>query len=389
MLGETTTVISLTQPDADEVLEKTLKHSRVLSKFGSKWARCPKPKNGIIELESGGRIISSVQTRGGRGFTGNIVLDEFAYYERPEKVWDGASASTRLGFKLWGLSTPNGIGNLWHQLFTDPISHQGYSLHQTTVDEAMAQGMPVDLAECWKDAHHDPRVFDQLYRGSFLDNDQQYLPSALLEHCLWPELTHEGAISPLERFLGVPRIGTGVCYAGLDIGKTVDLTALVIVQLVGNMRWVVHIECRSRTNTQDIYDLAALAFGPVFNCKHLCVDSTGLGTFPAERLVKKYGMRHVTPVDFGIASKEDMATGVFEFMQLDFARIPRRHRDAKLSEELSKLMVDLAALRRIVTEKGNVTYDAPHTSHGHADRAWAYALAMKAARVQAARGVVR
>jgi len=36
----------------------------------------------------------------------------------------------------------------------------------------------------------------------------------------------------------------------------------------------------------------------------------------------------------------------------------------------------LCSIRREVTDAGNVRYDAPHTPEGHADKAWALALAL-------------
>ena len=38
-----------------------------------------------------------------------------------------------------------------------------------------------------------------------------------------------------------------------------------------------------------------------------------------------------------------------------------------------------ASIRRIVTKQASVRYDAPNTDKGHADRAWALALAVYAA----------
>jgi phage FluMu gp28-like protein len=362
MLGETTSVVSLTDDDANEVLEKTLRHARILSRFGSQLARVVREKEGVIELASGGRIKSSVQTRGGRGLTGNVVLDEFAYYKSPDEVWDGAAAATRLGFKLWGLSTPNGIGNLWHQLFTDPESHRGYSLYQTTIDEAAAQGMPVDWDECWKDAHGDERIFNQLYRCSFLDNDLQYLSDALISGC---DATEER-----------PK-GTPSRYAGLDLGRINDLTARLIIDTYSDeSRWVSDLKTLTRTSDADIDALVAEALN-VHHCEKVCIDETGLGSFPVERLKKRYP-KQVVGVIFTQGSKEDLATKLYQTCAEKRLRIPV---GMPWSRELKQ---DMAAIRRIVSNAGNVTYDAPHTEMGHADRAWALALALH--RAKPARG---
>jgi phage FluMu gp28-like protein len=369
LFGDTTTIISLGEKEALEVVEKATRHAKVLAGLGSQWAKA-KPKNGELVMASGGRVLSLPTRSGGRSYSGNVILDELAYYEqvgvRPEKVWDAAGGTVLHGYRLRGASTPNGVGNFWHQLWTNPQQHEGYRLHEVTIDQAIADGMTVDIADCWKQARHDERIFNQLFRCCFLDNDQQYLPSELLNACK----TLDTAPS------------VGATFAGLDIGKEVDLTALVIVKLCARVRWVHHIAILKRTTTEDIETLAKLAFGP-FKCQRLGVDSTGLGAFPAQQLQKKYGLRRVECVNFSQVSKEDMATGVFQTAVDGQLRIP-----ASLPES-GRLFNDLASVRRIVGTTGLVKYDAPHTIEGHADTAWALALALKVARSEPVRGMIQ
>ena len=73
---------------------------------------------------------------------------------------------------------------------------------------------------------------------------------------------------------------------------------------------------------------------------------------------------------FTQGSKEVLATTLYEAFAKGIIRIPEGDRE---------LREDLASLRRIVTAAGNVRYDAPTTAEGHADRAWALALALHAA----------
>ncbi len=91
-----------------------------------------------------------------------------------------------------------------------------------------------------------------------------------------------------------------------------------------------------------------------------------MGAFPAQQMQKAYGRTKVEPVDFTLQSKEDLATTLYQRFVDDSIRLPN----------LAELRDDLCALRRIVTSAGNIRYDAPHTDKGHADRAWALALAL-------------
>lgn len=352
LLGETTTIVSVGDREANEVLAKVKAHLEVLAALGSEWA-APYSRHGLVRTASGGRCMAMPSTSGGRGNSGNIILDEFGYHVDPVRVWDGAAAVAMRGGRIRVLSTPNGVGNLWYELWTDAERNKGYRKHEVTIDQARADGLVVSDESLWSIARGNPQVFDQLFRCKFLDNAQQYIPSAMIEACT--EKTPVYA----------PH---GDTYAGLDIGRTADLTALVVVRLYNGSAHVIAVETKKRTESTDLENLAALAFG-TFKCRRLCVDATGMGSFPAEQLQKKHGRMKVEPVVFTPASKEDLATTLYSRFSTGTVRLPANP---------PELRDDIASLRRIVTSAGNVRYDAPHTDKGHADRAWALALALHA-----------
>ncbi len=350
MLGDTSLIISVGEREAADMLEYSARHAKALEALGSKWASPRSATKTVLRLSSGGRVVALPATSGGRGYAGNVILDEFAYHDRPDAVWDGAAGAVTHGFKLRVVSTPNGVGNLFHRLWTSPKQHKGYSLHRVTIDEARTQGMRINDEQCWAAAHGDVRVYDQMYRCSFLDNLQQYIPSKLIEAA-----TVESTYSD------------GECYAGLDIGRTVDLTVLVIVRVDEHgVRWVAHVETCKRTAYADLEQFVATAVR-TWRCRRVCVDATGMGAFPTEQLQAKFGKQRVEGVTFTQQVKEDLATTMYQHFADQRIRIPAP--DRQLSE-------DIASIRRIVTSAGNVRYDAPHTDEGHADRAWALALAL-------------
>jgi phage FluMu gp28-like protein len=404
LFGETTTVVSVGEREALEVVEKAAKHLDALERLGSRWAR--RVRSSVTELRTvtGGRAIALPATSGGRSFSGNVILDEYAYHINPEKVWDGASAVTMHQGRMRVMSTPNGVGNLFHRLATDPKQHAGWRIHRVTIDAAREQGLRVDDAELWKMARGDPRVYDQLFRCSFLDADEQYIPTSLVAACSVPDTAQ----------------AKGQCYAGLDVGLTNDLSALIIVRMVDEIRdvasshvteapkraprldgilraeaiddrglaympddaapvmapsqyrvpvsWMQHLVTWKRTS----WEAQERAIDQLFRqwpITRLCIDASGLGKVPAERLVARYGGR-VEPVDFTLSTKEDLATGMYAAFNEKRVRIPSHE---------AQLRDDVCSLRRIVTSAGNIRYDAARTRDGHADRAWALALALHAA----------
>lgn len=352
LLGERTMVISVGEREASEVIECAARHAKALEALGSEWARPLSATRTTLRLASGGRILALPATSGGRSYSGNVILDEFAYHERPEMVWDGAAGAVTHGFKLRVVSTPNGVGNLFYRLCHDTKTRKGYSIHRSTIDDAIADGLKVDEKHCWALAHGDARVFDQMYRCSFLDNEQQYIPTALVNEAI------VDALGVLE---------AGEYYAGLDIGRTADLTVLIVIYKdERGVCWVVHVESRKRTSEDDLDALMALAVES-FGCRRVCIDASGLGAFPAERMQKRYGRHRVEPLVFTQLVKEDLATTMYSHFAERALRIPASE---------TKLREDICSLRRIVTTAGNIRYDAPHTPEGHADSAWSLALAL-------------
>lgn len=362
MFGDTTTVISVGEREAVEVLDKSVRHATALARMGSSWA-APSATARQVRLGSGGRVLALPSTSGGRSYSGNVLLDEFAYHKDPAMVWDGAGGTVLHGYRLRVCSTPNGVGNLWHKLWTDPRAHAGYRLHAVTIDQARADGLPIDESECWKMARGDPRVYDQLFRCSFLDNDAQYIPTEAVNACSVDDLyTFEGDY-----------------YAGLDIGRNNDLTALVVVRKLPDGRvFVQQIRTCKRTDNDAIDRMVAEAFKR-FRLRRLCVDATGMGAFPAERLQKRWGRMKVEPVPFTLQSKEDMATTMYSHFVDERVSIPRS--DEVLQDNCdpgcATLLRDhICSIRRIITSAGNVRYDAPQGPDGHADLAWSLALAL-------------
>jgi phage FluMu gp28-like protein len=359
--GELTTFISIGDREAGEVLEKAKLHREVLTELGSRMALTRKRDNTTeIDFASGGRIIALPATAG-RSFSGNIFLDEHAYQQHEAKVWDAAMAVTMHGFSARVASTPNGVGNGFHNLWKS-ADDLGWVRHQIPLERALADGMHVDITDCWKMAKGDPRLFSQFFECKFLDNELQYIPSVLIDECSTDAL----------------QTSDGAYFAGLDIGKTVDRTVLTVVRKTGGLVVVQHIESCKRTDSEVLEAMVARAFKR-YDLRRLCIDSTGMGSFPATALRKKHGMSKVEPVNFTLQVKEDLATALYTAFAEHNIRIPRTVLPGCHRDEPAQLREDIAALKRIITSAGNVRYDAPHTDQGHADRAWSLAMALHAA----------
>ena len=376
--GELTTIVSKGQIESTEVLDKAKRHARVLAKLGSDLAQPVRATNEEIVFPNGGRILA-LPSSGGRGFTGNLILDESAYHRNQKQVWDAAAAATMLGdFRLRVISTPNGTGDEFHELIDgiETSRAKGYGLHKVTIHEAIKYGYPVDLKECWALAKGDPRLFAQLFEGSFLDGELQYVPSDDVTAC---------ALDKIPRF-SESRDGGHGFFGGLDIVETHDRTVLIVVFMDRNgKRWLQWQRSCKRTDFRALEAMVAEAFR-TFGLRCLCLDSTGLGSFEGQRLQAKYGELAVTPMKFTMQVKEALATHLYSAFTERKLAVPKT--DGALLDQLGKpallpgaareIMDDVCKIKRIITASGNVTYDAPRNASGHADNAWALGLALEA-----------
>ena len=178
LVGETVTIVSKTERDAKEVLQACARHLAVLVEAGSSWARAS-ASGETLTLASGGRILALPASSGGRGFSGSVLLDEFAYHigsdgKLDEKIWEAAAGSTTLGGLIRICSTPNGMQGLFHEFAVDFAPHGFSAPHRTSIHDAVAAGFPIDVETCRKfRAHGDARLFAQLYECSFLDRAGQ------------------------------------------------------------------------------------------------------------------------------------------------------------------------------------------------------------------------
>lgn len=400
---ETTTVISVGQDEADEVIDTARKHARIMRELGSTLCEVTKHTKEEIRFKKGGRILALPST-GGRSYTGNVFLDEFAHQGHATEVWKAAAPVAMLGNKMRVISTPNGVGNEFHDLIefalnpeaasrtTEGFGSVKWSLHEIPIEDAIAEGYRVDIAACWALAKGDPRIFAQEFQCSFLDAQFQYVPTDDITAALTTEPMIE-----LEA-----DANTYDYYAGLDIGREVDLSCLIVIRVhrrTGAAR-IVYLQTIKRTDTKALHEMVDYAFKR-YKLRRLCIDATGLGSFPAQDIKKKhselydvdYRRPRVEPIDFTLQSKEDLATGLYSAVTKKTILLPgcnaalmpaTRITDggAKVvyneADVWKKLKKEIASVQRKVTKAANVVYETPRTREGHADRAWALMLALYA-----------
>ena len=267
-------------------------------------------KSSTIVFQNGSRIIAVPgKPDTVRGFTADIWMDEFAFFEDPAATWKAIlpSISNPLkGLKTAFLtSTPNGKsgrGKRFYDIVTDkgaidptqmePCYKAGaWSIHRTPITLA-APELGTDLEEL-QAAVDDDETWKQEFLALFIDGSNVLLPYDLMAKCESMEATL--SITPEEM------AGRGPWYAGIDFGRTSDPSVLWLLEKVGDTLWTRAVKVLKNENTVDQFEILKPY---IERCAFVAVDWTGPGVGFGDILEKHYTTCRSTGAQFGGASIE-------------------------------------------------------------------------------------
>ncbi|MDR3459560.1 MAG: hypothetical protein P4N60_19190 [Verrucomicrobiae bacterium] len=335
-------------------------------------------KSSTIVFPNGSRVIAVPgKPDTCRGFSANILLTEFAFFEDPDATWRAILPSItnplRGGLKKCRLvTTPNGIGNKAHELWKKNYQVAGstWSCHHVDIYEAVAQGLPVDIAEL-KAALDDPEGWAQEYELNFLDQATVLLPYELITPAENPEAT---AICDPAYFQN----GGAPVFCGIDFGRSKDLTVCWTLEVAGGVfKQTKEVLELAKMSTPDQLDVLRPRLK---RATRVALDYTGPGIGLGDLMVAdKEG--------FGRYKPEEHKFGKIELCQFTnklkleiFPALRVAFEQKRIGIPVSRVIrEDLHSVSRVALAGGGVTYKAPHTKDGHADRCTALALAIRAA----------
>ena len=350
--------LSAGERQALEWMEKAKKWSEALKATVDSYDEIRDSANALmsraeIRFANGARIVAiPANPDTARGYSANLVLDEFAIHERPAEIWAAIYPSITNPLtgekKLRIVSTPKGRGNK----FADLWEHNAnYSKHKVTIEDAVRMGLPVDLDEL-KAGVDDPDIWAQEYMCEFIDSSSVLLPYELIGKCEQGGIADDGA-SPI--------------FVGMDIGRQKDLSVIVTAVRLGDVLAVLEVDELRKMPFNDQLDIL-LSKCRAGRVQRVCIDSTGIGAMLAEEAARKGGGKFEGVV-FNVQTKGEM-----------YALMRRKFEERSVRIPVSRdLREDLHAVQRVVSTGGNVTYSAPRSADGHSDRAAALALCCRAA----------
>ncbi len=306
-----------------------------------------------VRFPGGSRAVAlSASPDAARGFGGNLLLDEFAFHRDSRRIWASAfPVVARGGHKLRVISTPNGKGNKFYELMT--AEGNTWSRHHVDIYEAVRQGLDVNIVEL-RAALADEDAWAQEFELKWLDAASAWLDYDLISACEHP-------------LAGLPGLyAGGPCFMGEDIAARNDLYVLVVLEQVGDVLWEREriVEKRISFAAQDA--LRARMFQKYRIVRHR-MDQTGMGEKPVEDAKRTHGDSRVEGVLFTSPNRLDIATHLKQVFEDRKLRIPAGD---------VVLRADLHSIQSSVGPTGARRLVADGETDGHADRFWAYALAV-------------
>jgi phage FluMu gp28-like protein len=318
-----------------------------------------------------------------RGYSANVLLTEFAFFEQPDATWRAILPSItnplRGGEKKVRLiTTPNGIGNKAYDLWvTNFQKGQGgaaarsgpvWSCHFIDIYKAVEEKLPVNLEEL-RGALDDPDGWAQEFECQFLNTQRTLLPSELIASCESSEATV--AVPPefwLRAAAGAPPL-----VMGIDFGRRRDLTVAWSNTQLGDVAQTVEVLELEKMSTPDQVELLRPRLR---QARRVCLDYTGPGIGLGDYLAKEFGEWEPARHKFGkielCSFTHGLKVEIFSKLRMAFEKRCVRVPVNRLIRE------DLHSVNRVTGAAGQISYRASHSADGHADRCTALALACRA-----------
>jgi len=243
-----------------------------------------------IVLPGGLRIIGlPANPQTARGFTGDVLLDEFAMHQDDRDIWAAMFPTLLRGEgELDVASTPKGRNNVFYDLQTN----ERFSQSIVTLPDAVRQGLDIDEVAV-REAMGDDELYRQEFLCEFLDEATAFLTYEQIARCEDASLipaTTVGELSRERRDL----------FMGVDIGRRHDLTVMWVLAQDGDALRTVGLFELSNSPFANQYELL-VELMRLRRMRRCCIDAGGVGMQLAEQAADAFGEHRVEPLTFTAA----------------------------------------------------------------------------------------
>jgi phage FluMu gp28-like protein len=356
-----------------------------------------------VSGKTGRIIVLAANPRTARGFSGDLILDEFAFHEDSAAIWDAAEpiVSSNPDYLCRIASTGNGRFNMFYRMASDSSP---YAVSRLRRSEAWRMGIkiydPATRRELTPDearaAALDKASYDQNYECAFNDENMALLTNALISACEYvPDREPRERQSPdwqspechicaqdwSHDSLEFLRACKGPLGIGLDVGRTRDITVITVGEKISGILFTrALLRISSMRLPQQLDRLRPVLQMPNFG--RLSGDATGLGLGLVEFAQELCGPYRAEAVQFASREKRTVlgipqadSALVTELMALDLLEV-FENRTIRVPYETT-LRDSLRKPERVTTTSG-VRIAATRDEAGHADEFWSLALMVRA-----------
>lgn len=331
-----------------------------------------------IRLPGGVRLIGlPAKPETIRGFTGDVLLDEFTMHQDDRAIWAAIFPTILRGRgELDVASTPKGKDNLFYNLRKNLM----FARSTVSLPQAIEQGLEIDI-ETLRQAMGCDELFRQEFLCEFLDESQAFLPYRVIAAC------EDGAIEKHPDWPGLERTADEDehrervdLYAGIDVARKRDFTVIWLWRRQAAPAEM-SPEVRRRNWSLRCAGVIEMGNAPfaeqqeairrvlgLRNVRRCCIDATGMGLPLAEWAQDEFGRGRVEALCFTTGLKAQMAGQLRRLAEEGRLRIP--------ADET--IRNDWHSVQRVVGAGGELRLSAARTEGGHADRFWAAAMAAHA-----------
>lgn len=281
-----------------------------------------------------------------RGLNGDVLLDEFALMKNDVKVYEAVLPMILRGYDLEIVSTCYGMQNMFYNIYTDTKVYKDYKRKSLNIYEAIEKGLKVDID--FIKNNFDSDSFKQEFECEFIDESTSYFPYNLLR-----ELIDDFTESEIN----------GRCYIGIDVGRSHDRTAILVIRQVGNVFYLTRKEVLEKMKFDEQIKIISQIFYEEQPSRVL-IDRGAIGMQLAETLEDKYPfVEGVNFVSTFIAEIVTNAKKIFE------------QKNFKFNED-KDLISEIHSINKNVSASNLVSFQSKRDSKGHSDSAWALLLAL-------------
>jgi phage FluMu gp28-like protein len=339
-----------------------------------------------------GRIkVLAANPRTARGFSGDLILDEFAFHEDSRAIWEAAEPilSSNQDFLCRIASTGNGK----HNMFYEMVTSGEFKVSRVTRTEAWKQGVRVFdpntrepiTPEQARARSRDKRAYDQNYECKFRDENTILLTTDLISIA---EREDVGVICSQDwspEALHFMREAQGDLYLGVDVGRYRDITVMTVDEILARQHLIRAILRLEGMRLPDQQRRLAV-FYAMLKARRAAIDMTGIGLGLLEYSQDEFGIDRVQGVNFSSSvpvtdrikqeGRKQETVRVTEAMATELLTVYEDRRILHPSDP--ELREDLRKPEKIVSPGGRVSIAAVRDAANHADHFWSFALAVEA-----------